>query len=342
MNKKQAVEEVYQKGKLLSFENPEYFRQVGDFISTALREDVGEGDVTTQTVIPADLEMRAVINSKEKGVFCGQQELKFLYKSQNVRLKFLVDDGQEIACEPLSSNSKTKCQTAQILTTQSFGYQKSPLLDLDIWLIQHRRMKLHELHIRDSGASSISHSNAVTRCHHIARVFKNFARTPSCQNGFFRPDCPHFVRGNIQHIQICARQKIILRDEIDRHMVVQTGDIFRLTDLAQKRLHDVSPRVIVHAIDALAAVSALLMQNKITAFLAAKIDSQIQQRLYRRVVKSLDAFGHDLFVTQSVARFAGILNMRLIIVQLQRNARRVNRRNAALSVVRVVFFKAVF
>ena len=98
MNKKQAVEEVYQKGKLLSFENPEYFRQVGDFISTALREDVGEGDVTTQTVIPADLEMRAVINSKEKGVFCGQQELKFLYKSQNVRLKFLVDDGQEIAC----------------------------------------------------------------------------------------------------------------------------------------------------------------------------------------------------------------------------------------------------
>ncbi len=97
MNRKKAVEQVYQKGGLLSFENPEYFRQVGDFITTALREDVGTGDVTTQTVIPADLKMSAVIKSKQAGIFCGQQELSFLYKSKGVSLNFLVKDGQEIA-----------------------------------------------------------------------------------------------------------------------------------------------------------------------------------------------------------------------------------------------------
>ncbi len=97
MSRKARVEEVYQQGKNLSFENAEYFRQVGDFISTALREDVGTGDITTQTVIPSGLEMSAVIKSKEKGIFCGQQELSFLYEPQNVNLKFLVADGQEIA-----------------------------------------------------------------------------------------------------------------------------------------------------------------------------------------------------------------------------------------------------
>ncbi len=96
MRRKERVEQVYQQGKNLNFENQEYSRQVGEFISTALREDVGTGDITTQTVIPMGLEMSAVIKSKESGVFCGQQELNFLYKSQNVSLKFLIADGQEI------------------------------------------------------------------------------------------------------------------------------------------------------------------------------------------------------------------------------------------------------
>ena len=96
MDRKERVKQVYQQGGNLNFGNQEYSRQVGNFISTALREDVGTGDITTQTVIPTGLEMSAVIKSKESGVFCGQQELNFLYKSQNVSLKFFIADGQEV------------------------------------------------------------------------------------------------------------------------------------------------------------------------------------------------------------------------------------------------------
>ena len=96
MDRLKRVYEVYQQGQSLNFENPEYRRQVGDFITTALREDVGLGDITTQTVIPPDLEMKAVIGCKEDGVFCGEQELKFVYESKGITTNFLVHDGQKI------------------------------------------------------------------------------------------------------------------------------------------------------------------------------------------------------------------------------------------------------
>ncbi len=96
MDRLKRVNEVYQQGKNLNFDNPEYRRQVGEFINTALREDIGFGDITTQTVIPPDLEMNAVIGCKEDGIFCGEQELKFLYESKGIDTNFLVHDGHNI------------------------------------------------------------------------------------------------------------------------------------------------------------------------------------------------------------------------------------------------------
>jgi len=42
-----------------------------DPIDIALREDIGEGDVTTQLVIPEDARARARVMSREKAVIAG-------------------------------------------------------------------------------------------------------------------------------------------------------------------------------------------------------------------------------------------------------------------------------
>lgn len=40
-------------------------------IETALAEDLGDGDITTNAVIPSDLESTAIIFSKDNGVLAG-------------------------------------------------------------------------------------------------------------------------------------------------------------------------------------------------------------------------------------------------------------------------------
>jgi len=61
-----------------------------------LEEDVPFGDVTSEAVIPEDLEAEAVIISKQDGVIAGLEEAKALFEHFGVKVELKAKDGDEV------------------------------------------------------------------------------------------------------------------------------------------------------------------------------------------------------------------------------------------------------
>ena len=73
-------------------------KQIDGIINLALAEDIIQGDVTSETLIPANLQGRAIILAKEKGVLAGGEVARgvFLKVSPSIKVKLLVEDGTMI------------------------------------------------------------------------------------------------------------------------------------------------------------------------------------------------------------------------------------------------------
>jgi nicotinate-nucleotide pyrophosphorylase (carboxylating) len=73
----------------------EYVNRV---IETALKEDLGRGDVTSNTLIPCDLQGKASILIKEDGVIAGIEVAKrvFLLTDQSLEIKIQISDGTSV------------------------------------------------------------------------------------------------------------------------------------------------------------------------------------------------------------------------------------------------------
>ena len=61
-----------------------------------LAEDIGQGDVTAQTIIPPNLEVKAIVVAKEKGVAAGIEETSVLAEYLGLKVKVKVVDGEKI------------------------------------------------------------------------------------------------------------------------------------------------------------------------------------------------------------------------------------------------------
>ncbi len=61
-----------------------------------LAEDIGQGDVTTALIVPADSTAEAEVIAKETGVIAGMEEAKTLLESLGLKAKILVPDGKRI------------------------------------------------------------------------------------------------------------------------------------------------------------------------------------------------------------------------------------------------------
>ncbi|MGM0369819.1 MAG: carboxylating nicotinate-nucleotide diphosphorylase [Bacillota bacterium] len=69
-----------------------------EIIKNALEEDIGTGDLTTTTLIPANQTSQAVIKAKEAGVIAGLEVAKLVFRSLNTDIEFqsLVEEGTEV------------------------------------------------------------------------------------------------------------------------------------------------------------------------------------------------------------------------------------------------------
>ncbi|MCB0196459.1 MAG: carboxylating nicotinate-nucleotide diphosphorylase [Anaerolineae bacterium] len=72
--------------------------QVEAAIRQALQEDIGDGDVTTDCIVPADLELRGQFIAKQAGVVAGLKVAArtFAFVDEHVRFTPHVDDGQKV------------------------------------------------------------------------------------------------------------------------------------------------------------------------------------------------------------------------------------------------------
>ncbi len=69
-------------------------KTIDRIIKTALEEDVGDGDITSQLTIPEGAEMEAVFVTREDIVMCGVPILSRLFEQQNIDFEVFVNDGE--------------------------------------------------------------------------------------------------------------------------------------------------------------------------------------------------------------------------------------------------------
>jgi nicotinate-nucleotide pyrophosphorylase (carboxylating) len=77
---------------------PVYEETTGYLIDLALKEDIGAGDITTEILIPPDMETSAVFLSKTDGVLAGIEVAQRVFLKLDLQIKFKVNiqDGTRI------------------------------------------------------------------------------------------------------------------------------------------------------------------------------------------------------------------------------------------------------
>ena len=78
--------------------NSELPAEISQYISRALEEDIGSGDVTTDTIVPAKASLRGRIVAKEDGVVAGLEVARQVMLSLDTSVEFVarVDDGSKV------------------------------------------------------------------------------------------------------------------------------------------------------------------------------------------------------------------------------------------------------
>ncbi len=77
-------------------------------IRYALAEDVGSGDVTTNAIVPADVEMKGRIIAKQDGIVAGLDVARAVYEMVDPRVRFsaCVDEGAHVQNRDLLEDVK--------------------------------------------------------------------------------------------------------------------------------------------------------------------------------------------------------------------------------------------
>lgn len=70
-------------------------------MALALEEDLGQGDVTTQSTVPPDVDVRGVIIARATGVIAGLPVAQAVFSEldQSVRFKMCVEDGARVEAD---------------------------------------------------------------------------------------------------------------------------------------------------------------------------------------------------------------------------------------------------
>lgn len=78
--------------------NPNLSLEISNCITRALEEDIGTGDVTTDTIVPADASLHGRIVAKQDGVVAGLEIAKQVMLALDQRVTFLtqVEDGSKV------------------------------------------------------------------------------------------------------------------------------------------------------------------------------------------------------------------------------------------------------
>lgn len=82
------------------------FRRYENIIRAALEEDIGAGDVTSDAILPSDLECTGQLVAKEDGVIAGLEiaSMTFFAVDENILFEELVRDGDKVTAGTIIAN----------------------------------------------------------------------------------------------------------------------------------------------------------------------------------------------------------------------------------------------
>ncbi|MGQ9702422.1 MAG: carboxylating nicotinate-nucleotide diphosphorylase [bacterium] len=68
-------------------------------VRTALKEDLGKGDITTDSIIPPNTQTLGIIFPKEEGVLCGVNIARYVFEEidKNINFEAKMEDGTEFS-----------------------------------------------------------------------------------------------------------------------------------------------------------------------------------------------------------------------------------------------------
>lgn len=81
-----------------------------------LAEDLGQGDVTTALIVPADSTAEAEVIAKESGVIAGMEEARIMLEGLGLKIEILIEDGEK--AEAKSILAKISGDTRTILSVE--------------------------------------------------------------------------------------------------------------------------------------------------------------------------------------------------------------------------------
>ena len=89
-----------------------------EFVERALKEDVGEGDHTSQACIPADARSRAKLLVKDPAVIAGVEVAKRIFKRVDPDAEFnvMIEDGQAVSLGDIAF--EVECNTQALLKAE--------------------------------------------------------------------------------------------------------------------------------------------------------------------------------------------------------------------------------
>ena len=71
---------------------------IDELINIALREDIGDGDHTTLSCIPTDLQGKAQLIIKQNGILCGVEVARRIFQifDPSLKMNVFINDGTEV------------------------------------------------------------------------------------------------------------------------------------------------------------------------------------------------------------------------------------------------------
>ncbi len=96
MDRQKLVNLAYQKGNNLTLNNSNYRNWLEAFFERETNDDIGAGDITSQTILTENKPRKAFLNAKEAGVIGGIEEVSWFLREHNLEVKVCIKDGQEV------------------------------------------------------------------------------------------------------------------------------------------------------------------------------------------------------------------------------------------------------
>ncbi|MEK6869642.1 MAG: carboxylating nicotinate-nucleotide diphosphorylase, partial [Nanoarchaeota archaeon] len=88
--------EFWDRSRNLDIDNKEYANYVNKIINETLQEDVSYGDVTTNSLINKNKNIKAVIIAKQDGIIAGIDEISSILKNKKIKFNKNKKDGDKI------------------------------------------------------------------------------------------------------------------------------------------------------------------------------------------------------------------------------------------------------